>query len=53
VSDLGTAHLDRRVCRKKLISQAAPTLTSVLPAAAPPDGTVQVFGSNLVVPAPI
>jgi hypothetical protein len=36
---------------KKLIAQAAPTLTSVLPAAAPPQSEVQVFGTNLAVPA--
>jgi hypothetical protein len=35
---------------KKLIAQAAPTLTSVLPAAAQPDAEVQVFGTNLTVP---
>lgn len=36
---------------KKLIAQAAPALTSVLPAAAPRGATVQVFGSNLLLPA--
>jgi hypothetical protein len=38
---------------KKLVAQAAPTLTSVLPAAAPPDTEVQVFGTNLLVPASV
>lgn len=36
---------------KKLLSQAGPTLTSVLPAAAQPGAEVQVFGTNLTVPA--
>jgi hypothetical protein len=36
---------------KKLISQAAPTLTSVLPAAAQPNTEIRVFGTNLSVPA--
>ncbi len=36
---------------KKLIAQTAPTLTSVLPSAAQPDAEIQVFGSNLAVPA--
>jgi hypothetical protein len=35
---------------KKLIAQAAPTLTSVLPAAAPPEAKVQIFGTNLTIP---
>lgn len=35
---------------KKLIAQAAPTLTSVLPSAAPVGTAVQVFGTNLGVP---
>jgi hypothetical protein len=38
---------------KKLVAQAAPTLTSVLPAAAPPGDEVQVFGTNLAVPASV
>jgi hypothetical protein len=38
---------------KKLLAQASPTLTSVLPAAAIPGGTVQVFGTNLSVPASV
>ena len=36
---------------KKLIAQAAPILTSVLPAAAPPETEIQVFGTNLTIPA--
>jgi hypothetical protein len=36
---------------KKLIAQAAPTLSSVMPAAAPPKATITVFGTNLCVPA--
>jgi hypothetical protein len=36
---------------KKLIAQAAPTLTSVLPNAAPAGAEIQVFGTNLAVPA--
>jgi hypothetical protein len=36
---------------KKLLAQAAPTLTSVVPAAAPPTETIHVYGSNLSVPA--
>ena len=35
---------------KKLIAQAAPTLTSVLPAAAAPGSEIQVFGTSLLVP---
>jgi hypothetical protein len=35
---------------KKLIAQAAPTLTSVLPTAAKPGAEVQLFGTNLSVP---
>jgi hypothetical protein len=38
---------------KKLISQATPALTSVLPAAAPRGATVRVFGSNLLLPAAV
>ncbi len=36
---------------KKLLAQATPTLISVLPAAAAPNGSVQIFGMNLDVPA--
>jgi hypothetical protein len=35
---------------KKLLAQSTPTLSSVVPAAAPPQKTVQVFGVNLGVP---
>jgi hypothetical protein len=38
---------------KKLLIQAAPTLTSVLPAAAAPGASVQVFGTNLAVPSTV
>jgi hypothetical protein len=36
---------------KKLLAQATPTLTSVVPAAAPPEETIHVYGFNLTVPA--
>jgi hypothetical protein len=36
---------------KKLVAQAAPTLTSVLPPAAGASKSIQVFGTNLSVPA--
>ncbi len=36
---------------KKLLAQATPTLTSVLPASALPGAVVKVFGTNLSVPA--
>ena len=36
---------------KKLLAQATPTLTSVVPAAAPPGGTIHLYGNNLTVPA--
>jgi len=38
---------------KKLLAQAAPTLTSVLPTTALPGATVKVFGTNLTVPASV
>jgi hypothetical protein len=36
---------------KKLLQQAAPTLISVIPGSAAPGASVQVFGTNLEVPA--
>lgn len=36
---------------KKLLQQAAPTLISVAPSSAAPQATVQIFGTNLEVPA--
>lgn len=38
---------------KKLLAQAGPTLASVVPAAAAPGASVQVFGTNLAVPASV
>jgi hypothetical protein len=38
---------------KKLIAQTSPALTSVLPAAAAPGAAVEVFGTNLGVPASV
>ena len=38
---------------KKLVSQAAPTLMSVIPASAPTGTAVSVFGTNLLVPASV
>jgi hypothetical protein len=38
---------------KKLIAQAAPTLSSVVPAAAEPGHEIQVYGTNLAVPASV
>ncbi len=38
---------------KKLLAQGAPTLISVLPAAAAPGGSVQIFGMNFDLPAPV
>ena len=35
---------------KKLVAQTAPTLSSVVPAAALPEATVVVFGTGLVIP---
>ena len=36
---------------KKLVSQASPALTSLLPALAPRNSDVEVWGNNLVIPA--
>lgn len=36
---------------KKLLQQAAPALISVIPGSAVPEGTVQIFGANLEIPA--